>query len=244
MLGVLALAAIGCLLGAADPPSGVAAGAKAELLDLIRVLCTTALAITLLLGPGILWRVFGERQIGLADLPLPGLALAIITAIVAWLLAGGVNPRLTCFAVFVPLLGLLFGSLLSAGPEDLFESEEQRALLFCGLALGTAIGRTIWSLDPAGELYAGSISRTFYAEPRPDSRIPFLVPELIAHGKGPFSSASTALFAPYNFSSRGPLGGWQPRRSSSSPAESRRSNRPNSRGSPSTNRVSWPSGWR
>jgi hypothetical protein len=207
MLTVLALAALGCLLGAADPPSTVTPTPANEALDLVRVAATTALAIALLLGPGVLWRLLGERRVGLAYLPLPGLALLIVTAILAWLLAGDVDPRVVCFAVSAPFLGLLLGALLGAGPEDTFDREEQRALFFAGLALGLAIGRTIWSLDPAGGLYAGTISRTFYAEPRPDSRIPFLIPELIAHGQGPFSSASTALFAPYNFSSRGPLGG-------------------------------------
>lgn len=32
-----------------------------------------------LLGPGILWRAFSERRVSLAFLPLPGLALLIVT---------------------------------------------------------------------------------------------------------------------------------------------------------------------
>lgn len=208
MLAVVALAAVGCLLGAADAPTTIATPTLSnQALDLVRVGCTTALAIALLFGPGVLWRLSGSRRIRLAYVPLPGLALLIATAILAWLLAGSVDPRLICFAVFAPLLGLLLGALLGGPPADVFDREEQRALLYCGLALGLAIGRTIWSLDPAGELYAGGISRTFYPEPRPDSRIPFLISEMIAHGKGPYSPEGAALFAPYNFSSRGPLGG-------------------------------------
>ncbi len=207
MIAVLVLAAIGCLLGALDAPTTKGPSLHEEVGDLVRIACTTALAISLLLGPGILWRLLGRSALGLAYVPLPGLALLIATALLAWLLAPGVEPRLVCFAVFAPLLGLLFGALLGAGPEDVFAPEEQRALLLSGLALGLAIGRTIWSLDPAGELYAGGISRTFYAEPRPDSRIPYLVSELIAHGKGPFSPEGSALYSPYNFTSRGPLGG-------------------------------------
>lgn len=208
MLAVWALAAVACILGAADPPSAVAQPSlTGQAMDLVRVGCTTALAIALLLGPGIIWRSLSERRVGLAYLPLPGLALLVATATLAWLLAGSVDPRLVCFAVFVPLLGFLLGGLIGAGPEDILDGEEQRALLLAGLALGLAIGRTIWSLDPEGELYAGSISRTFFPEPRPDSRIPYLIPELIAHGKDPYSHAASELFAPYNFSSRGPLGG-------------------------------------
>ena len=208
LLALVALAACGCLLGLLHPPVyRPATDAKLQLEELVTVLCTTALALTLLFGPGILWRLLGHR-LGLAYLPLPGLALLLLATLLAWLLStSGADPRTVFFAVFAPLLGLIAAALLAAGPEDVFEPEEQRALFFCGLALGLAIGRTIWSLDPEGGLYAGSISRTFYAEPRPDSRIPYLVSELIAHGKGPYSPQAEALYAPYNFSSRGPLGG-------------------------------------
>jgi len=208
MLGVWAVGALACVLGVADPPStGSHATWDQEVIDLVRVATTAALAITLLLGPGILWRAAGERRIGLAFLPLPGLALLIVTAGVAWVLAGSVEPRVVCFAVFVPLLGLLLGGLIGAGSENMLEPEEQRALLIAGLALGIAVGRSLWALGPAGELYAGGISRTLVAEGRPDSRIPYLLPQLIAHGNGPYSPTAASLFAPYNFSSRGPLAG-------------------------------------
>jgi hypothetical protein len=206
MLAVLALAGIGCLLGAFDQPGPAVATLHTEIGNLIRVGCTTALALALLFGPGILVRIYG-RRIGLAYVPLPGLALLIAVALLAWVAGGAASPRAICFAVLGPVLALIAFALLTADGADIFDREEQRTLGFCGLALGIAIGRTIWSLDPAGELYAGGISRTFYPEPRPDSRIPFLISEMIAHHQGPYSPASDALFAPYNFSSRGPLGG-------------------------------------
>ena len=73
--------------------------------------------------------------------------------------------------------------------------------------LGFAIGRALWSLGPEGELFAGTISRTLQVGDRSDSRIPFLIPQLIAHHHGPYSQIATEYFAPYNFSSRGPLPG-------------------------------------
>ncbi|HEX8754597.1 MAG TPA: glycosyltransferase 87 family protein [Solirubrobacterales bacterium] len=206
MLVLLGLAVAGCILGAADPPERLRPTLDREALDLLRVACTTALAIVVLLGPGVLWRLLG-RRLDLAYLPLVGLAVLIATAVVAWALSPSIDPRVICFAALAPLLGLLLGALVSADPADVFDREEQRALLFSGLTLGMVIGRTIWSLDPVGSLYAGAISRTLYAEPRPDSRIPYLVPELIAHGQGPFSAASASLYAPWSFSSRGPLAG-------------------------------------
>ncbi len=208
MLAVWAAAALACLLGALDPPrAGGHGSATGQLLDLVRVLSTTALAITLLLGPGILWRALSERRVGLAFLPLPGLGLLVLTACLAWALSTSVDPRLACFAVLAPTLGLLLGGLLGGGPEDMLDREERRALLVVALALGLAVGRALWSLGPVGELYEGTISRTLVPEGRPDSRIPFLVPEMIANGGHPYGEAASALFAPYNFSSRGPLAG-------------------------------------
>src|SRR4051794_23023051 len=108
MLAVWALAALACLLGTADPPSaGGHGGAGAQLFDLVRVLSTAALAVALLLGPGILWRSLSERRIGLAFLPLPGIGLLVLTAGLAWALSHSVEPRLVCFAVLAPTLGLL-----------------------------------------------------------------------------------------------------------------------------------------
>ena len=140
---------------------------------------------------------------------MPGLALLIATGGLAWLLAleGGTDPRLVCFAVFAPVLGLMLGGLLGAGPEDIFDSQEQWALLATSLMLGLAIGKALWSLGPVGELYEGTISRTLVPEGRPDSRISFFVTELVANGGHPYGMAANTLFGPYNFSSRGPLPG-------------------------------------
>jgi hypothetical protein len=207
MLGVWAAAALACLLGALDPPeANLTPGLGRELLDLVRVLTTACLAITLLLGPGLLWRATG-RSLRLAFLPLPGLALLAATAGLAWWLADTVDPQLACFAVLAPILGVMLVALLRLGPEDLLDGEEQRVLLIVSLALGLAIGRSLWSLGPEGELFEGTISHTIVPEGRPDSRIPFLLPELVNTGGQAYGGPATELFAPYNFSSRGPLAG-------------------------------------
>ncbi|HYG97297.1 MAG TPA: hypothetical protein VD741_09355, partial [Solirubrobacterales bacterium] len=94
LLVLWALAALACLLGAAAPvPLEPGTSPAGQLLDLVRVLSTTALAIVLLLGPGILWRAGSRRRVGLAFLPLPGLFLLVATAGLAWALAGSVEPR-------------------------------------------------------------------------------------------------------------------------------------------------------
>ncbi len=208
MLGFVALAALACVLGAADPPSSGPQGApSAELLDFIRVAATAALAVTLMLGPGVAWRALGGRRIRLGFMALPGLAILAAIGGAAWALAGSVDPETLAFACCSPLLGLILGVLLASGPEEIFDPEEQRALLITSLALLLAIAKSLWSVGPAGEWFAGGISRTLNPEGRPDSRISYQVVQLIANGAHPYGSAANTLFAPYNFSSRGPWSG-------------------------------------
>ncbi len=208
MLGVLCLAALGCLLGLlAEPSGGIHGGLREQLLDLLHVLGTTALALALLLGPGIAWRALGEGRTSLGFLFLPGLALLIAIGGLAWALGGEVAPRTVCFALAGPALGFLLGVLLWAGPEEILEPEERRCLLVVGCVLGLAIARALWSLGPEGELYAGTISRTLEVGDRSDSRISFILPQLVANHEGPYGPLGIEQFSPYNFSSRGPLPG-------------------------------------
>lgn len=208
MLAIWALAAIGCLLGVADPPSlGSHASKAQEVMDLCRVATTTALAIALLLGPGTAWRALGTRRISLLVVPLPGLALLALTGLAAWLLAGSVDVKTTCFAILAPVLGLMLGVLMGCG-EDVFDPDEQRALVLTAIPLAIGIARSLWSLGPDAELYAGGISRTLVPEGRPDSRTSYLVTGLLANGAGPYAKGGgELLFIPYNFSSRGPVPG-------------------------------------
>jgi len=210
MAVVLALAALGCALGLAEPPAASQQGGGGQqLLDLLRVLGTVGLVLSLLLGPGVAWRVLNERERtpSLAFLPLPGLLAMIVAGGLAWALAGDVEPRNTCSALLLPLLGLVAGVVLFAGPEEIFEREEQRCLLVVGCVLGLAVARALWSLGAEGELYGGAISRTLEVGDRSDSRISFIVPQLVANDASPYGPIGNFLYAPYNFSSRGPLSG-------------------------------------
>lgn len=210
MLSLLALAALACGLGLlAEPAPGPHGDTPEQALDLLRVLSTAALAVTLLFGPGIAWRALSPARsgAGLAFLPLPGLGLLAATGGLAWALAGSVEPRLTCVALLLPVLALLLGCLLATGPGELLDPAERRCLLVAGGVLGFAIGRAVWSLGPSEELYAGTVSRTLEVGDRSDSRIPFVIPQLVANDAGPYSALAKSFFAPYDFSSRGPLPG-------------------------------------
>jgi hypothetical protein len=208
MLGLCALAALACVLGAAAPPAaGYQPSAGAELLDVVRVVSTAGLAVTLMLGPGLAWRALGGPPVGLGFLAVPGLAILATIGGLAWALAGSIEPETFAFACCAPLLGLLFGVLVAGGPDDLLDREEQRVLLIVSLALILTIAKSLWSVGPAGEWFAGTISRTLNPEGRPDSNISYHVVQLIAHDAHPYGAAANAFFSPYNFSSRGPWPG-------------------------------------
>jgi hypothetical protein len=207
MLAFWVLSAVACLLGAGAPPTGGYHHSSGdELLYVLRIVSTACLAVTLMLGPGLAWRALGGRRIGLGFLAVPGLAILAAVGGFAWALAGTVEPRTFAFACCAPLLGLLLGVLV-AGGGDLLDRDEQRALLIVSLALILTIAKSVWSVGPAGEWFAGTISRTLNSEGRPDSNIAFHVVQLIAHGAHPYGRAAETLFSPYNFSSRGPLPG-------------------------------------
>lgn len=209
MLLLIGMAGLACLLGAVARPAAVPLGGLShQSADLIRVACTAALAVVLLLGPGIAMRSVGRlRGTSLGFLPLPGIAMLICAGGLAWLLAEPVGAHLASFLVLAPVLAGLLAVVLRAGHEGLLSPAERRALLIVGSLLGFAIARSLWSLGPDGELFAGSVSRTLEVGSRPDSRIPFHIVQLVANGTPPYSELGASYFSPYNFSSRGPLPG-------------------------------------
>ncbi|HEU5254118.1 MAG TPA: glycosyltransferase 87 family protein [Solirubrobacterales bacterium] len=208
MLALLAGAALACLIGLTKPPAETTHTVTGEQwIDLLRVLLTTCLAIVLVMGPGIALRALSGRPIRLAFLPLFGIGVMVLAGCLAWSLHGVLDTDLACLAVVGPVLGLMFGMLVAAGPEDFLTGEERRTLALLGIPVGLAIARSVWSLGPIGELDAGQIGHNLWTEARPDSHISFVVTEMVAHGTAPYGAEGRDLFDPYMFASRGPLAG-------------------------------------
>jgi hypothetical protein len=208
MLALWALGMLACVLGLAVPPSdSLQPSGTVQALDVVRVVCTAALAVVLVLGPGLLCRASHKCELELGFLPLPGLALLACTGGLAWTLANQIDPWVVCLAVFAPVMAWLLAGVFHADADRMLQPDERRALLVVGCVLGLVIARGLWSLGPSGELYSGSISRTLEVGDRSDSRIPFAVVQLVAHGTSPYSALGASYFFPYDFSSRGPLAG-------------------------------------
>jgi hypothetical protein len=208
MLTLLAGAALACVVGMAKPPTETTHTVTGQQwTDLLRVLLTTCLAIVLVIGPGIVVRALSGRPIRLGFLPLIGIAAMVLAGSLAWCLHGAVDTDMACLAVVGPALGLMFGMLVVAGPEDFLTAEERRTLALLGIPVGLAIARSFWSLGPIGELDAGQIGHNLWTEARPDSHISFVVTQMVAHGTSPYGQEGIDLFKPYMFASRGPLVG-------------------------------------
>jgi hypothetical protein len=208
MLALLAGAGLACLVGLAKPPTTAThTTTSQQLFDVARIVLTTSLAVTMVIGPGIAARALSGRPIRLAFLPLFGIGVLTVAGCLAWCLHGVLATDTACFAVVAPVLGLMVGILLAAGPEDLLTAEERRTLVLVGIPVGLAIARSLWFYGPIGELNAGEISRNLVTEARPDSHTSFVVTEMVAHGTKPYGSEGIGLFLPYMFSSRGPLAG-------------------------------------
>jgi hypothetical protein len=208
MLALLAGAALACLLGLAKPPTAAThTTTRQQLLDVARLGLTTCLAVTMVIGPGIAARALSGRAIRLAFLPLFGIGVLVVSGSLAWCLHGVMPTDAACFAVVGPVLGLMLGILLAAGPEEFLTKEERRTLLLVGIPIGLAIARSFLYYGPEGELNAGQISRNLVTEARPDSHTSFVVTEMVAHGTHPYGSEGIGLFLPYMFSSRGPIAG-------------------------------------
>ena len=203
-LPVLALVQV--VVGVIAPPTT----SMPPVLALARLVLALACSLTLVLGPGLALRAHlaaRGRRFPLALVGLPGPGLLALTGGLAWWAAGLVGARLTVAAVLTPLLIWLLATAVRSHVDPTLDRWARRAVLVAVVVLAVAVARGTWSPGPDGELYGGTVSRTLEVGARSDSRIPFHVVQLVAHGTSPYSARGKSYFAPWSFSHRGPLAG-------------------------------------
>lgn len=211
--GPRALAVAGCLVTLVDVAIGLVRPLPSHLdptVSIALVLLTLIASVTLFLGPGLALIHLGllHRRWGLGLAVIPGILLMAAGGLLAWFLAGHLNPHLTVAgcATLVDLAVLVAAVLPGRGRG--FARADWAALVLVMLVLLFGVARGTYSMGPAGDLYGGTISQTLEASNRSDSRISYLTVGLVANGRAPYSSRATKeLYAPYSFSSRGPLPG-------------------------------------
>ncbi|MSU50224.1 MAG: hypothetical protein EXS37_14255 [Opitutus sp.] len=179
-----------------------------QLWGVLQLATTTCLALTLLLGPGLLW--FGGRPRA-----LPALAFAILfgplllagLGLFCWIMGGALPPAALARAGIALLLGWMgWQAWQRRAGGDL--PREVRIVIAAGALLsGFAVAKANLSFGPGGELFRDRVSRTLAVGNHSDSQISFHVVQIVAHHLGPYHDQTKIYFAPWRFASRGPLAG-------------------------------------
>ncbi len=170
-----------------------------------QTLGTVALALVLVLGPGILWRAW--RRTSLLSLLWVGPLWLALGGTVCWALGGSIAPTWIALAwVIGTLLGLVWFSLCRPIWQS-WSTTELRVIVLLPICVLGAASKAAFSGGPPGELYHGRISRTLEIGDRGDSRISFHTVQLVANHLSPNEPEGAKYFAPWHFSARGPLAG-------------------------------------
>lgn len=170
------------------------------------VLCVAA-SLVAVIGPGLVLRARVQRTLSPVWLPVPGILLLTMLGVLAWKGPSALSPH-SISRMGLLLLFLLVGRELVFRPiTSLISRTELHVLGLTILLIVLAAAKSVYSIGPAGELFEGQISRTLESGSRADSRIPFHVVQLVALRKGAYGALAMHLFAPWNFSHRGPIAG-------------------------------------
>ncbi|HEY6316608.1 MAG TPA: hypothetical protein VI462_01815 [Acidimicrobiia bacterium] len=217
VLGGVSVLALGHLaLGALSPPTvhDTALGAVALGASVgwgVRLVLAVAAALCFVLCPGVLLRrwtsgsdLFGNTAL----LWVPGFLYLVAVGVVCWLLESRVSPQAVSTVLLVPIPLLVLAALVSPGDRHARLHRGEPAVIgVMLLLLAVGVGMSTWSEGVPGELYPGTITRNLQSDNRPDSRIPYNVVMLIAHGDTPYGAKAKLYYTPYNFYSRGPIAG-------------------------------------
>jgi len=203
------------VVGAIWPPEshaatlGDALGPITAIGWMLRILLTLSITTAVVLGPGLYLRqrARGSFLFGPAFVWVSGTLLLAVTGLAAWLLAYRFDPQFTVAIVLVPVLLTLAWWAMKVPIRSVFVPGEAAVCGLLLLVVLVGVAKATWSPGPDGELYGGTVSRTLESGDRPDSRIPFHIVQLVAHGTDPESALAASYFAPYGFSDRPPLAG-------------------------------------
>src|SRR4051812_561175 len=189
-------------------PFAFGSGSNRQLLGqmLFAFLCAIA-SFVAILGPGIVARAFAGAPFSPVWLPVPGTLLMGIFGILIWKVTPRFPPDQAARWALCPIFLLLALAPVLRPLSSLLSRMEMRVLGFVLLVAAIAMGRGTYSVGPTGELYQNGISRTLESSDRGDSRIPYHVVQLVGNRLHANSQPAELLFAPWNFSSRGPISG-------------------------------------
>lgn len=172
--------------------------------ELVLIVLTAAASIVAFFAPGLMLR---ERypKLSFIWIPAPGILAMALLGLIAWVGPQAVKPRWICrFGLALLILAATY-RFVRVPLSRLTSSFERRVLLVLLAVAAIAVAKSVYSLGPSGELYAGRISRTLEVGARSDSRMSYHGVQLVAFRSNPHSGLAAMLYYPWDFSSRGPL---------------------------------------
>ena len=174
----------------------------------LQVFTTTALAFTLIFGPGLFWfRRKAAPESRLVLLLGAGPMTLALTGIVIWCTSDWMRAQLVGLSAVLGLWGFVGLAARRQAFELPMSGSLRRVLAITVLVAVAVIAKSNYSVGPPGELYRGTVSRNMEMSDRIDSRFSFYIVQAAVHHWGPASPKTEAFFAPWTFFSRGPLGG-------------------------------------
>jgi hypothetical protein len=182
----------------------------AELLrELALVALTASAALVALLFPGLWLRRLcckpGRSPLAFLWISVPGFLALAILGLLCWLGPPALGVRRLAQLALTPLFAYALYHSLRFPIAAYTTQIERRILLVILLLTSLCISKAIYSQGPAGELYAGKISRTNEVGGRADSRIAYHVLQLVASRSSSHGHLASDLFGGWGFSSRPPL---------------------------------------
>ena len=209
-LSIAALVSLtGMLFGVVAPPADEPPGASAQVVALFRLLVVVVTTVTLVFGPGLIMRRIlpVDMNMPLGFVPIPGILILAVSGGLIWAI-DGMSPAVTARLLMAALLvGIMVGAAFERGRNDWLQEAERPVVGLSAVVFLIALGRSLWSAGPDGELFGRSISRILEVGDRSDSRISFYLVQMIANHLDPYTGAGAMLYAPWAFSDRGPLPG-------------------------------------
>ena len=174
------------------------------------LLLATSSAVLFFLFPGLVLRqkcARNGKQISLIWLPVPGLSGLALLGLIAWAGPRAITPKviIDCGLGLLAIYAVV--NFIRIPMESYISAVEQKILLAIVVLIVLGVAKSTYSLGPIGELYRDSISKTLEADGRSDSRISYIDVQLVGLRSKPYSEFANSVFAPYNFSDRGPLAG-------------------------------------
>lgn len=165
-----------------------------------------AAAIVAFLSPGLILRR-RRRNLQFIWIPLLGMPLLAFIGLLAWVGPDILTARVICRVGLFAVVGLATYNF-ARFPLSLYISLiEKQVLLVFLLLVSIAAAKSIYSLGPAGELFAGRVSRTLEVGARSDSRFSYHTVQLVRFRESPGGGFAVGLYAPWTFSHRGPIAG-------------------------------------